>query len=129
MNIRESIIIFSGELADLSPEQNDIRTEELEATLEANGIPFKTVIGQYKGNAESSFVVPASYREQIVRLAKAFRQECILESSSNRDTFSTCLSTGRTEYLGVLKSVSRAEAKRNDSFTYDPHTNVYWSVS
>lgn len=131
MNLQPTTLIISAELAGLPFSQNMNRTITLKGMLEDLGLGFKEVDGYYKGDSETSLVVPLhdiSLKDTLVQIMlDKFNQESILELTPNRHAI--LVSKKEEISLGKFKAVSELEAKSNYRYTYDSSTGQYWIAS
>jgi hypothetical protein len=117
--------IFSVEQAGESDKTNKANTDKISFYLECRGIPFKEVIGHYKGSNETSFVVDQKHENEVQSLAKQYNQESIL--------YVDALGNATLEYLdGNKVKLGKFEVvdspKGLDSFTFDPINEVYYAA-
>ena len=129
MKIYSPFVIVSAELSHLSAEENDQRSEALEAMLEAKHLSYKPVLGCYKGKRENSFLVLAAGRyvfSEVMSLARAYGQESILYVDSDRAATLYFLDDRAPVGLGLYREVSEQAALQQDAYTYDPQTAGYW---
>jgi hypothetical protein len=88
---------------------------------------FKKVLGSYKGQTESSYVVNASEDsalDLVLGLAKKFNQESVLIVDEERKATFKYVGSGETVKLGQFVSVSAIEAQSLENWTLDG-TNYY----
>lgn len=130
MNNNPTTLIFSAELASLDSTFNSIRTTRAMNMLNDLGIDYKAVMGVYKGDSETSFVVPVvsqSLKESLVKIMlDKFGQESVLELSPRRRAF--LLTKDGEKCIGNWKEVTREYATSQDSYTYDQRSEKYWAV-
>lgn len=127
----EYIAILSAEKNDLGCKDNAIRTADLEKYLN-DRFPYKKVLGYYNKIAEKSFIIvlegPKDERE-ILELAENYDQNYVLFSDEDRKAWLTDVETGGRTDLGYLRKVPKNIALKQDSCTFDPLTNSYWSTT
>ena len=114
----------------------------VEQYLHAWGIGHKRVNGVYKGTAEDAWVVNADYFRKLV-IGGILRDEesvLVLSTFDSRDRRDAELWFLRgpgelsmtdsivcsVEKLGKFGSVTEAEAKSQESYTFDPETGTYY---
>jgi hypothetical protein len=90
--------------------------------LKVRGLPFKPLIGCYKGIQKSSYLVPLKSLEDdrletLIDLARRYDQESILIADENRECQLLYVKTGKIEYLGVMTHVEESEALKSDAWT------------
>lgn len=109
---------------------DQLNTEHIKHFLNKLSIPFRQLIGSYKGKSEESFLVDSQYYDTVIEIVSDYNQESIL----NVQTSSTCSDAfldfivGDTEYLGEFGQISQSEAVKLDGYTLDPITGIYWGV-
>jgi len=123
-NNDSTVFILSAELSTNSFRTNSERTAELSELLQASGMPFKDVLGRYEGTDEVAFVVVTEDRERILKLARDFDQECILELGPKnclnvRESKLLGVKTGEVYATGEFIIVPEYIAKENKSYTFD----------
>lgn len=115
---------------------NAERHKRLDHVLKMFGYPHKSVIGQYKGSVEASFLVVLSSEiheqaeqiEELLSIAKDFEQESVLVS----DRYRMCkllYTDGDSAEIGQLREVSRKQASELDNWTYCPKMDTFFSTS
>lgn len=120
------IIIFSHNRNDLGTLANENNGHLMREFLAAEGISYKEVEGVYKGARENSYIASEDYLSVILPILKQFNQECYLFSDQFRETWYVNCNTGEETYLGQLQAVSKQEAEKCDSYTFNPEDNTYW---
>lgn len=118
---KPEVIILSGELSNQTKLENQSRTADLYKSLRSLNIPFKTVVGVYKGVKEESFVTTprdASEFSTVLSLASHFDQESVLHLDSNRRA-KLIFRGGQVEHLGYFTSVPEKIARAQDAYTQD----------
>ena len=116
-------IIFSG---------SDTLTLALK--LDAQGISYKKVFGCYKGTKEISFVTNAKHFKKILTFPELGNEESILRLSvyDARDRRKAELvylkEIGRVEYIGQFRSTTKEIAIKQDAYSHDPSTGIYYIV-
>lgn len=115
------LVIFSVEQADVSKEENTRRSNEVERVLNERDIPYKRIIGSYKGQLESSFIVPKrdffGKGFNVVAFG-GYNQETIL--LIERDNSAVLIDNDYNEQkIGTLKQVTPAEAQNYEAFSID----------
>lgn len=133
-----SYAIFSVDRAgDTNLVEVTSRRHAVLAYMNKAGIPFKTVLGCYKGAQEVSFVVSADDAEAIGEAGFLKDQETILElgpcdARDRRPARLIALNPhgcGGTEQcqLGLFQEVPESTAKAQDGYSYDPTTGKYFA--
>lgn len=95
----------------------------------ALGLNSKVLEGSYKGQKETSHLIVFNSPNQLqdlINLAKTYKQESILIRDSNNAAELFYLKTGVKVPLGHLKLVSKAYALQKDNYTHDLSNNTYW---
>lgn len=108
---------------------SDFSEEYTVNRLEKLGIPYKQIVGCYKGVMEISYIVSYRYRFDIEDMFKC--QESILllserDARSRREAFLDFGVPGMEEYLGKMHSVGHSYAIQQDAWSYDPETDKYF---
>jgi hypothetical protein len=93
--------------------------------LTDNNIPFKVMLGSYKGQRETSFTIPHDRLNDVILSGLLDEQESILVLSAfngrnERRAIIVMRDTQEEIDAGVLKHVSRSEAEASDGWTFDP---------
>lgn len=125
----EPFSILSAERSERTPEENAVRTTNLENQLKATGLPYEAV---YMGGApENGFSVstanPAA-RGIVEALAKQHDQESVLHvdgDQNGRFKYVTGDKTGVEEPMGKFQMVPKAEAEAAVGYTRTPAGNHY----
>ena len=97
--------------------------------IKSLSLPFKCLIGAYKGKLEDSYlIVYNTYQElrKIIILAQANFQESILILREDRTCFLRYFNQTERVELGKLVSVSRDKAHLEDTWTLDLKTNKFY---
>jgi hypothetical protein len=114
---------------------NDIlRQQQFMHWAASQGISFKPLIGCYKGQTERSFICNANWlgdlrdwldgQESILHLGPLFRDG---RGHGDRVAELEYLADGRREAIGAYGWAPRAEALRQDGWTYDPTLGEYFT--
>jgi hypothetical protein len=115
--------LFSAERSNKTFAENTDNTCAVACELVHRDIPFKVVIGCYKGVKELTFLVHGDNYQVAYELAKRYEQESILVVDENRNATLGYLD-GRPD-----ERYKWAEASPNnlgDAYTLDPETGIYW---
>lgn len=125
MNIRPNILIVSVFQKGVDAKQNVESHAQVLQTLKSTGVPHVELQGKYNGIEELSILVQGfEYRSVVERLAKAFNQECYLESHNDRAT-SLVFADGSRQNIGTLVNVTKEEAEANGSYSYNPNAGYF----
>lgn len=120
MNHFNQAIILSGELSNLSNEENLARTINLGACLEDCNFQFKKALGVYKGQEEVSFVVLVWNQDDINTVKdfafKNFNQESVLLQDAN-GLCSLEFQNGDSKTLGKFKTINPKFIEQYDNYT------------
>jgi len=130
-NMNLPICIFSGHRPGMSYLDKDDVDMYIERELKGAGIPFKQMIGHYKGTNEVSYLVPLKYQIQVEALCILLEQESYLVSHSDRLAELHYPTTGEVERLpGKLQEISPSQVESGsfESWTYCPALNQYFGV-
>lgn len=128
--VKQPFFILSASDSSLETEVNQDRTTLLRKYLKERNVPFKELLGSYKGTQEHSFLVVDTI-ENVLQYAKRFAQESILAVDSDRQAELVFVPYFHVPYtsevkLGTFQQVTREEARAQDAWTYDPTENKYW---
>lgn len=126
MNILPNILIVSVFQKSVNRNANiDTHIQTLKM-LHDTGIPHIELQGKYNGVEELSILIQGfEYRSVVEQLVKSFNQESYLESHNDRETF-LVYADGEREYIGKLAGVTKQEAERNGSYSYNPLSDSYY---
>ena len=130
--VQPELVIFSVS-NNLCKDANKIATACVEARLKEFGASFKRVLGFWDGEAEQSFVIALSDNKveelaEVRALTKLYAQDAVMRSRSDRTSYLE-YSSGEIEELGTLKTISRKQAIKLESFTYDTFNKTYWACA
>ncbi len=92
------------------------------------GVPIKPVIGSYKGKLEFAFIVQAWDLGTFRPFFEGQESVLLLGAHDARDRRKATLVylDGRMTELGTYGSVTEAEAKASEAWTYDPTQGLYF---
>jgi hypothetical protein len=99
------------------------------------GLPFKELVGSYKGVTEASFIVPFSRLVDVVEAGWIVGEESVLILGSryvdgvmrgDRVAHLWFPSTGETVNLGHFGQTTKAHALAQEAWTFDPTDGTYW---
>jgi len=132
-------VILSAELSHLTPQENEIRTNQLQLMLTKLGFKPTEMIGCYKGDQENSFFVPitrvddrgllsGNHNSNLLEFIafEQFNQESILVQYS--DGHSRLHYPDHVEYIGKVREVSEEVASTKDAFTFYPKLGKYYAT-
>ena len=123
-------VLLSAELAHLTPQENEIRTNQLQLMLTKLGFKPIEMVGCYKGSSETSFFVPITRVDDIERLEfiafDRFGQESILVQYS--DGHSRLHYPNHIQYIGKVREITKQEAFKRDAYTFYPKLGKYYAV-
>lgn len=109
--------------------QDHYRIQAFRTAMKEADVPIKPLLGMYKGASEISFIANMTDLETIKPWMNKEESILVIGRSDHRDK-PTCtlefLDTGEQEDLGNLLWVSRAEAMKRDSWTFDPIYGSYY---
>lgn len=110
-------------------------THEVMRELESKNIEFKVLLGSYKSELETAFIVP--YKDLLTVIEAGFlaEQESILMlGPKDNDGSRPCLlryincDPLREEYIGPLQQISKDYAHTLDGWFFDPTESRYYSA-
>lgn len=123
-------IILSAERVELSKQDNKLRTDLLNTTLELHGVPYVTVEGVFEGVSEVSFIIPGRYKELALKEIDYFGQHSFLVLYNQKNSIQLAYlfvrDTQKEEYLGAMQS-SLTKPSYSD-YTYNPNLNLYYFI-
>lgn len=124
----KNAIIFSVYQASLDEGVNFLNSQTVSALMRIQGLPFKEVIGYYKGNKEVSFVCDDFWIGEAKAYALKYNQESVLVIEGDGKTFLEYLplTTNSAEFVGYFREVPKEHAITCKSYTYDPATQKYF---
>lgn len=110
-------ILFSVYQYDESNEVNINNTKTVEGLFKLSNIPFKLVLGVYKGISEETFMIDLKWQNEAFRVASLYNQESILivQDMIGKLHFLKGEVTGT---LGYLREITMDQAKDLD------HTHI-----
>jgi len=123
-------VLLSAELSHLTPQENEIRTNQLQLMLTKLGFKPTEMIGRYEGDQETSFFVPITRVDDIERLEfiafDRFQQESILVQYS--DGHSRLHYPNYIEHIGKVREITKQEAFKRDAYTFYPKLGKYYAT-
>lgn len=104
---------------------------DFDSYLDSLDIGHKKLIGHYKGQTETSYIINSVDMDQPGMVEWFKDQESVLELGpkdklSRRVATLVFIQSGDRLSLGRLQSVTRREAEANGDWTYDPTTDEYY---
>jgi len=123
VNVYQPFIILSAEKSERTTEENQQRTEGLEADLKQMKYHYEQVRGAYEGVEEISFVVyldtdRVAEESNLLWVASQYGQESILHVDANRCVCLMTVDNPAIAYLGKWKSISEERAKECGAWTF-----------
>ncbi len=129
---KEIQFIFSVERPENSKARNTFLTNSVNVALRNAGFPFKQVVGCYKGKTENSFfILPIRSRVSLGIIREYLERLCIIYDQESyliiegRDTYLKLLNKKNRQFIGLWSTVSRRDAIKNKTYTFDPYTGFY----
>ena len=129
--INKKCVILSAELSTLDDKINRQRTTTMHGFLEKNKIPFKELIGFYKGHRESSVLIELTDKfdfKACQNIAEWYDQETILELDESRNAILCDVGFHFGTPIGKLKAISFKQAQKLDAWSYCPMNDQYYGV-
>jgi hypothetical protein len=126
MNMNKEVLIFAVNKQNVNQDKGycqayGIRPENL-----------KCLIGSWEGQMENSYLVDASFLEEVRRLAKHTNQDSVLYLDANRGAYlltrETNYQVDEAIYIGRFISCSEHYAKQQQGWTLDPEHGQYYCV-
>lgn len=98
--------------------------------LNVHNLPFKPLIGSYKSQVESSYLVPLKSLdddrlELLIDLARRYDQESILIGDDLHECQLLYIKTGKIEYIGKMIQIDESEALKLDNWTKTLNNEYY----
>lgn len=126
---QKPIAIFSVFQKDNTEEQNKAAQKDVLKQLVNLEIPHKRVLGVYTYEdgtkvQEESILVETKDKTLIDLICSQHNQECYLYSNEYRE--SMLKYPNKTEFIGQLVEVSKAEAEASEAYTYCPKQGRYY---
>jgi len=121
---QNGFFIFSVEQQNKDDKINKENTDKVSFWLETMNVPYKEVLGHYKGSNEASFVVASKYEDIVHELANGYNQESILYVDAKSNATLEYLN-GEKVKLGKFEVVD--SPKGLEGFTYDAINEVYYA--
>lgn len=88
---------------------------------------FKVLQGSYKGVKETSYLLDADFKDEVLKLAKEYKQESILFVDETRQAFLIYLNDTSTSIpLGEFKAISNIS--NLDAYTVDIQTGQAYAA-
>lgn len=115
---KENYVIFASDITD---KDTEIALKEME-------VSYKKLQGNYKGEQETSFIVNRNdypLCQILTRNQKSILQLGSIESNGMRPA-KLKFKGGSSLVLGFMEHVTKEEAEKSDSYTYDPSTETYF---
>ena len=123
------MVIFSVERHDLSYGVNVRNKLQVESEMRAMGIDFERVLGVYKGNEETSYIVTDMDKLPIiVGMAKEHNQESILLRDNENKCVLAFFNGEKSMSIGKMTQVSVDEALLSDCYTYSYSLKQYFDL-
>ncbi len=119
MNRSVPAIVFSSWRESLPENVNNNALQAAEIELAANGIPYFSALGFYKGNQEPVFVLQdvADNLKTVRKIARWNGQESILLIDANRRARLETVDGDLIGALGQFCEITETESKQVDAWT------------
>lgn len=125
---KEHVFIISAELSNEGPLENMRATIELETELINANVPYKPLLGSYKGKEEASFlVVGFEHFDLIKSLMKRFKQESVLSVTPQRRAY-LYFGGDKTEFLGDFGMLTEDKARKLGNWSYCYELRSYYGI-
>lgn len=126
--VNETLKSIASEFIVFASDQTTAKTM---SRLVAEGISFKVLLGSYKGEKETSFMITIKDVSPIVGLIKD--QESILSLSNrqkdgSREAQLVFVNTGESKSIGMFNEITEEQANSQDSWSFDPTLNQYFGA-
>lgn len=97
-----------------------------------NLIPFKVLLGRYKGENETSFIIEHSNLDRVKQAGFLNQQESILilsaAGSGPRTAKIVYLKDEAEMSAGLFVPITKQEADAEDGWTYEPFSNTFFTI-
>lgn len=124
MNLQPNIMVFSVYQKDAL--YNDIEHNLVIERLAVAKVPYKVLLGLYKGVTEQSILVQGfEHRGTVEALCAEYNQQCYLESHNDRMSF-LVFPNGTKQKVGILKTLSASDALKQECYSFCPELNQYY---
>lgn len=133
MNTQIPFYVFSVQRSELSEEENRGRVGFVRTWLKRAGIRAYPVVGRYKGEEESSFIVfdntPGSdeMRRHVLNIANLYEQESILHVDANGLAYLYSSTGALLSTLGMWREIPAEQAAQLEAVTQTADGR-YWSA-
>jgi hypothetical protein len=132
-HLERKFYIVSAERFERTAEENREATKALFNWLHEMGLPNKMVEGFYGTTPEvSALVVGNEYdgtESRVFELARFNNQESVLVVHEDRSAELVFTNGEDSIDLGRWNEITASEAKRVESYTFDPYTERYYACS
>lgn len=112
---------------------SDFDRDTVERELKQNKTPFKCLQGCYKGELETSWLIPVEHFPLIHRLVETQESVLVLEAmakdGSRHATLHYISPSYLPRYIGNLREVSKDTALKLDAWSHDQNTGHYWAIA
>lgn len=117
--------VFSSQSTDITNEMNN---RSVLALLQDYQVPYKELLGSYKGVQEKSILVKGdTHKNLILELLELYNQESYLELTPfTRHAVLTYVKTNESVDLGQFKPTTKDDALSRDAWTYDIDSGIYY---
>lgn len=129
MLTKPDCFIFSAQKSYRTTDENFLAHKDVKNLLQLSKIPFTEVVGRYKGDTETSFLVVGKEHEQTIKhLSDLYSQESYLHIHPDDFAELVFVAYGRRDKLGYLNEVSAQVANAAENSTFVPTTNLYYTT-
>lgn len=117
---KTNTVIMSAFVSSLTTLENVKRNADLKNDLESLGFNFKEVVGCYKGQFETSLVIPilCDSVETLKGLLMHYNQDCIMVIDVNNLSY-LHYPNNTWELVGTFREVTKEVAESREAYTFD----------
>lgn len=119
MNIFKQFALISAELKELSPHENEARTNQLKLMLNQSKFNFVEGKGHYNNHNETTFYVELPKVDDIERIEMIgldrFQQECV--AIQYPDGHTRLHYPNEVQHIGKIRQVTEEVARSKDAYS------------
>lgn len=130
-DFKTPFIIFSINQEGESESDNRNTHSAYALTFPTIGLPFKSLLGCYKGTCEESFLVADNSKNRafVLGIARRHNQQSILIVDADRYAELLYLNLNTSQPIGKFVAVSKSHALQQDNWTFDPETENFYTTT
>lgn len=98
-----------------------------------NNIDYQVLLGAYKGEKETSYIIPYDRLEDVMHSGLLNNEESILildamDGLGRRKAHLHLLTTNEVFPIGYLKATARLEAETGEGWSYNPSAKQFFTI-